>query len=238
MQNFLGNFPWQLLVSVAGVIIGILAIVVSIRLARSQRPRRQLSYMTSIIPLVAVRKEVKGRLRIFFDDKPVSNADMVILTLINSGNQPITPQDFVSPVTISFGSQAEILSCDITETVPEDLGALVDVAPKSIVLKPLLLNSEDTVTMKILLTQYEGEPAVRGRVLGIKDIQPTQQHSSDWYTVNEYVFFGAFLVTTGFLMVSLLYFNLGITAAEFPFAVLSVIVVAWFASRVLVRRTR
>ena len=158
---------WQFV----GAAFGLVAIIVSIVLWWTQRRRKALSFdIISRTPLLSVEDKVKGKLQILFDGEPVQDVHLATVIIINSGNIPITSADYERPVNLSFGEEAQILTAEVTETNPDSLQASVDIEATRVVLKPVLLNGGDSITLKLLVSRLGGI-SVDGRIVGVKDIR-------------------------------------------------------------------
>ena len=59
-------------------------------------------------------------------------------------------------------------------TTPRNIKKKVVLKPEkaSLTIEPLLLNAKDRIKLKFLILEYQGPPAVDGRIAGIKDIYP------------------------------------------------------------------
>ena len=91
MLEILRDQIWQFV----GAAFGFVAIIISIILWRTQRRRKALSYdIISRAPLLSVDDEIKGKLKIYFDGKPVQDIHLVLVKIINSGNVPIVSTDY------------------------------------------------------------------------------------------------------------------------------------------------
>jgi hypothetical protein len=171
---FLSNPIWQFILNVA---IGFLTIIVSIIIFRKQVNQKGITYeIISNTPILSLKEDVRDRVQVLFDSKPIVNVRLVILKIWNSGNIPISPYEYHDPIRFEFGKNAEILDTDVLETVPTDNRAKVKASLKldkeSVMLEPLLLNSKDSITLKFLLagTQLAGEIKVSSRIAGISKI--------------------------------------------------------------------
>lgn len=173
MFDILRDPMWQFV----AVIIAILAILISCFLYWKQRRNKALSYeILSRTPLLSVKEEVKGKLQILFDKKPVQQVHLVEIRLGNSGNVPILANDFERPVSLSFGEEGQILSASIVETNPDSLRASIVSDGKKVVLMPTLLNQGDSIKLKMLVSKFKNQIAVDGRIVGVKDIQPSSEN--------------------------------------------------------------
>ena len=159
---------WQFI----GAISGIGALMVAIVAIFVQRRRKELSYeVLSNSPVLSVQEEIEGKLVILFEQQPVKAVQLLEVKLANSGNQPITSSDFETPITLEFGEKSKILTGEVTGTATEGLMASISVEQCHIALNPLLLNRGDSVTIRVLVANYEKPPTVGGRVVGVSRIR-------------------------------------------------------------------
>src|SRR2546425_10907232 len=113
-MDILRDPVWQFI----AVIIALIAIIVTL----TQRYRKEIVYdIISDTPILSIKEEVKNRVKVLFDDKPMTNARLIILRIWNSGNVPIIPSDYIEPITLNFGADAEILDADILASIPDDI---------------------------------------------------------------------------------------------------------------------
>lgn len=170
MRELLNSPMWQFV----GVVLAFVALIVSILVFLKQRQRKELQYaLINLTPLLSVEEELRGRVRILFDEQPVDNVYLVVLELFNSGNNPIATDDYEQPITLGFGENAQVLSSQIMRTVPEDLPVKIESKKETILLNPLLLNAGDLIVIKVLATGSENYINVKGRIRGVKQIQET-----------------------------------------------------------------
>lgn len=132
------------------------------------RHRKILSYeITSFVPLFAIDRDIKHHVEVLLDGKPAENVHITILKFANTGRVPVEEPDFVTPIRISFGSEATILVGDIAGTTPEDLPASLTLESQGVILNPLMMNRGDSITVQILVSKPESAVVVTGRVRGI-----------------------------------------------------------------------
>lgn len=167
------------------IIIGILAIINTIVLAlvfQWWRNRKSLSCkVVSDIPLFSVRHEIKHRVQVLLDGKPVENIHLVIMKVVNTGRVPVDDKDFVIPINVSFSENSEILTADITEVSPSGLPAKIIPEKQCVTLEPLMLNRGDAITIQILVSKLSNPIRVDGRVKGVPQLQKhgTSDNSGD-----------------------------------------------------------
>ncbi|MDQ3838437.1 MAG: hypothetical protein M3297_04125 [Thermoproteota archaeon] len=111
-----------------GVLVGLLAIVVPISLYLIARQKRELSYLRlSDTSIVNINKEFTKEVKISYMGIESKTLQLIRFKIINTGNQPINPEDFKVPLT--FFPDKKMRDGDITglnvltfpETSPKDL---------------------------------------------------------------------------------------------------------------------
>src|ERR1700720_1277119 len=91
-------------------VIAAIATVAAIFISIRQHQRKAISYkVISDTPLLSLKEEVKSRVQVLFDARPVRNTRLVVIKILNSGNVPILLTDYHDPIKIGFGDNAEIL---------------------------------------------------------------------------------------------------------------------------------
>src|SRR5437762_7026078 len=76
------------------------------------RKSKHLTYQVvsnTLLLSVEEKEELKGRIQVLLDNKPVGDVRLVVLRIWNSGNLSIKSEDYKEPVVIDFGMLAEIL---------------------------------------------------------------------------------------------------------------------------------
>jgi hypothetical protein len=172
IQSPLWTFAANFITIITGI-IGTVSIIASIIAFFKQRTPKGIAYeIVSSNPILNINEEVKGKIQVLFNGKPVENIHLVILRIMNYGNLPIPSKDFEIPLQMSFGSVAEILQAEILQTTPISLKNTVNLSiqQEKIVINPLLLNSQDTIDIKVTLSNFTHEINAQTRIEGIKEI--------------------------------------------------------------------
>jgi len=145
--------------------------------------RKELSYQVlHADALVNVKGEAKRRVEIRFDGKPVEDAHLVVVTVTNTGHLPINPGDYQGKLAICTNPGSSILMADIIGTVPGDLDerlpqengqrSLIEKIQKDkLILQPVLLNEENSLSIQMLVKNYAGKVTVSGHVQGVRAIR-------------------------------------------------------------------
>ena len=158
---------WQVLPVVAAFV----TIIVTICLHILGKKRKELGYeILENFSLVNVEEDVKDRIELYFDKKKVSDVSLILFRVINTGNIPITKNDFEKPIAVSFGDSARILEISTEKTEPQNLEIEFKPKENSMEIDPALFNPKDYVTFKVLVGQCEGVNMIT-RIVGVKEIK-------------------------------------------------------------------
>jgi hypothetical protein len=168
MSEIIRDPIWQFLGVLAAIIIGFISIYLYLR----DRNRKALSYeVISNTSLVVVKDEVKEKLKIFYDEKPVSQLYLSLIRIVNSGNVPILASDFTRTLTLSLAEETQIVSAEIIERHPKLLEATVGYRGNEATVNVMLLNGGDSLTVKILSSGARSMVTVDGRIVGVGEIK-------------------------------------------------------------------
>lgn len=162
---------WSLVIGIAGVIISVLTIILSLR----QRSRKSMSYeVISDLPLVTVSHDAKNNvseaIEVLYKGRPVKEVRLVTVRFWNSGNVPIVPDDYVKPIELVYGG--DLLASDVIATIPtgqRDLIAGGGIGPgfSAVGFRHILLNPNDSVTVQAVLTNFHGDVRLDGHIVGV-----------------------------------------------------------------------
>jgi len=160
-----------------GVCVGIISFIVSLGVTfliySWQRQVKSLSYgIVSSAPLVSVQDDVASRVNVTFDGSPVPDVRLAVVRVVNSGNVPIEKQDFERPVSFTFGKETKgkILDAIVAQTTPPGMGAAIIQNGNTVAIKPALLNPNDSITLRVLLTGGDWQIEADARVVGVPEI--------------------------------------------------------------------
>jgi hypothetical protein len=127
-------------------------------------------------------EEVSGKIKLYYEESQDSKIQikdglLLIIKFINDGDIPIKSEDFDEPISISFRPDADILSAEIIRIKPESLKPELDISKHKIILKPLLLNQKDTITVKMVLMKFRKSSSINinGRIVDIPEIKAVEQ---------------------------------------------------------------
>lgn len=168
-MKFLKDPVWQFI----GVVIGIIAILVTWYLSVNERPTKKLRVeILSNSPLISVNTDIAKEIEIFYKDVPVQSLSLILLKFENTGNDPIRESDYSEPIQITLSSNAEIGETSIQETRPEGINLIANkIAPNQIELAKVLLNPGDQVVLRILAINNDETLEINTRIAGIQNIE-------------------------------------------------------------------
>jgi len=155
--------------------IAIIAIIVSVTLYFLNRKRKTLTYrVVRRGRLFQGPDALQGRLQILLDGSPATDVSLVLIEILNSGNEPIQAADFRKPLRFQFKQPSSVLGARVFWTRPRDLDARTDFDKNGVELTPLLLNAGDAVTLEVLLDNFEGQIEHTVRVVGISQVRASE----------------------------------------------------------------
>jgi len=156
-------------------IISILtAIIIAVITFIKNKKRKELSYdVLSSTSLLIKDEGLKNRIKLTIDGAEVKDdIYLVLVKLINTGNVPIKPDEFIEELTLEC--DGSIIVAEVKETNPPNLTVKVDNGVGDIFgvtsVEPLLLNPKDEITFKLLVSLYKNDISFNGRIVGVQKI--------------------------------------------------------------------
>jgi hypothetical protein len=145
--------------------------ILSIFIYMKGKKKKSLSFfIKSKTKLFTVHDKTIEHLEILLDKKPVRDAHVFILTIMHTGNEPISPKDYEEELKISFPETVTILSAAIIETRPRNFNVNYTLSEHTVCLDKFLLNPKDSITFKFLLSNDCSDPVVSARIAGVAEI--------------------------------------------------------------------
>lgn len=175
------------LVKVVIPAFSLLIAIVNLVIWFKTRVRKELSYEYSRVPVLRVAREVKRKLSILFQDEPVGNIDLIVLQVSNTGNTPITSEDYETPINFKVREPSKILSASVARAIPENLPASVSIKDQTVVVEPILLNRGDSIIIDMLIDEFDGTIRPDGRIVGVKKIESEEEKKARYISMLEYL---------------------------------------------------
>ncbi len=158
-------------------IIAVGGIIITLVLWLTDRRRKALAYEAVFAPLPFAKRSTSSESPILFRGNPVHDMSRVKVRIINSGNAEIRSSDYEIPISFSFGEKAKVLTATVIDASPSSLRELakIDKEGAKAILEPILLNSRESLTLSMLISQFDGHVTPHGRVVGVREIKESSE---------------------------------------------------------------
>ena len=174
MQELLRDSIWDFV----GAVLALIAIGAAFWVYALQRPRKRLLIeRIARVPLITFGTERVEGLEIRLNGELVESASVVVVRITNSGNRPITAEDFERAVTFRFEEGATVLHAEISEFSPSGLAVTTNSKGRELQIEKCLLNPADTFLCRALVRDSRGRYKPSARVVGMKDIETSRPAS-------------------------------------------------------------
>lgn len=138
---------------------------------KKSRPKKSISYeIKSKTKLFTINDKSAGKLEILFDGKPVRDAHVLMLSIMNTGDEPIRPSDYEEALEVNFPSDVTILSVAVIVSNAKNLGVDYELSKHAVKLAKILLNQRESIELKLILDNSSHDPCVNARIAGITEI--------------------------------------------------------------------
>jgi hypothetical protein len=167
------NLLVTVVIGIATLCLTAVGILVTIRIYRSQRKYKELTYENPpALKLVSVEKGFESEIEVRFQGNRVRTLVSESVTIENTGTEPITKADYEEPIRVFFGNRrARIFQAGATlDTGMEERDLPVTVNWPNVEIEPTLLNPGDRLRVGAFLTRSEGKITVTGRIAGVREI--------------------------------------------------------------------
>ena len=168
MIDYLRDPIWQFV----GALLTLATIAAAVLIFRAQRNKKSLSYkVISDTRVLTVDEEIAGEVEIIYGGMPVRNVNLCLLKIVNDGNVPVASADYERPLSFRFGDTCQILSAKIVNQSPQNLQPQSRYDATRFYLEPLLLNKKDSLTVKLLIAQYDSIVEPDARIIGVREVR-------------------------------------------------------------------
>ena len=188
MQDVVLSSLWDALVEVYKAIglstvltlgVALLTIIVTIRLQK----KKSLAYtVSSIDRLLRVDQNIADSIQVIYRGRVVESLTLVRVKISNTGNQPIQPGDFHSPLAIGFPAGTAVISVETGNSTPPDLSPEATLGDSVVTFSPFLFNQRDDFTATILVNGPATPLTVTARIMGVRRIRKSE------YTLRQFAF--------------------------------------------------
>lgn len=170
-------------ISIMGLIIGVIGVIVAIVAIFDNRTQQSVIYnlayeVFGTVDILKLDQSANNldSLEIFLEGQPIESLISQSIRFINNGNQPIRPDDFITPLEVIL-SEGDLIQYDYTDNsdslilqnVIINRPTLVD--STSITLLPMLLNPGDSFTLTLMVANTKSIAFdIQGRIVNITDL--------------------------------------------------------------------
>lgn len=158
-----------------GVLVGVLAIAVTLGLYLKARPVRKLRVeILSNSPLVSMNTAKAKEMQVLYKGVPVKTLSLILLKFANEGTEPIKESDYSEPIRVLISQSGAVGEVSVQETRPEGIQLTPTLtASNQVELAKVLLNPGDQAVLRILALNNDSTLKISARIVGIRtlDIQ-------------------------------------------------------------------
>lgn len=151
----------------------VLAVITTIVMFIKMQKYRRLQFLVSSFSLIDVKRSIKDKIKIYYDENIVSNLSMVKVKVKNSGKLAIRKEDVVSPIEIVFNEKTKIIDWSVASTEPPGININLERLDDEYGIKCNfgLLNPGDEANLELVCIPEDGSiPEVRTRIEGLKHV--------------------------------------------------------------------
>jgi hypothetical protein len=166
MNDFLEKY-WPLLAAAAVVVV---ALAMANKISTTNLPGKGLQFKkVSKIPIAAMDKHSKPSIGLLVDGEPATAPYLTTAVIKNTGNIPISEDDYETPINVVVQNDATIVQMRCLYDPPE-IHTEVTHSPKELAIAPTLMNPGDMVILQVFTQGGEPDFSIEGRIEGIEKI--------------------------------------------------------------------
>lgn len=167
----LGDPKWQGIGVIIAVLLGIGGLVFGYIQYRQNQESKTLAYSINAYSLLEIDSDFRDKIQILYEDEVVTQPYLVVFRLEHQGNQEIVAEDYERPITLKFDEGTQVLSAEVADTSSENLTFSPQIVDNAVVLDTELINPDESIELKILVSNYKREPVIDYRIAGLSKIE-------------------------------------------------------------------
>lgn len=171
LQKFIRNILERQIWQFVGVIVGLIAIVITLWLDRANRDIKELTVSTVInSSLVEIEPVVARDIQVLYKNREVHNLSLIVVRIENTGNVEIRTSDYERPISLEFFADSTVVEATLTDANPPAMAIDIDINNNIATLENVLYNPGDWVAINFLIIDNinEGQVGIRGRIAGLQ----------------------------------------------------------------------
>ncbi len=191
---------WQFIQVLTGIAIFIIGTALTVYIFRRSRMFKELTYsIISTTPLLRIGEEIRGKVTVLLDERPVQSISLILVRIRNSGRQPIISTDYERPISLGFGEIAQILSVDISQKSPKNLRIPFHIEGERIEFEKVLINPRDSFIVKVLIGEFSPPVTADWRIAGVEEVKEVDPETQNTLRSTLFQAIGAVMGTLGIL---------------------------------------
>ena len=230
MIELLRDPIWQFV----GAALALLALAAAFWIYLLQRQKKELAYgVLSTRRLLSVASELRSRVSVTIDGRPVEDLHLIVVGIKNSGNTSIAEADYLYALTLHVKDKTEIISAEVSKFFPSNLLVSLSFQPDKLEFKPPLLNPGDYFTVQALVSGKSPAFTSDFRLIGTSKTELLRR-SRPFSDTGDKVAIGFWIALLSSLIFTSTLMNTvakKIIFAGIPFAIISAIFYTWARSR-------
>lgn len=151
--------------------LAIIFFVSTVILTIKIRKKKSLAYeIISETSLIHIEDQITSDVSVTYRGENVKNVHLIQVRILNNGNEHVSKEDFIKPITFEFNSQVKIMDMKADDKNPEDMQVTFHIEADNIVeVTPNLTNPGEWFVTKFLVAEYESF-RLSTRIMGIKSL--------------------------------------------------------------------
>jgi len=192
----------------AGITLTVVGIAISIIIWRYGNFDKKLSTVLITQEHLAEYsgKGING-IQISIDGITLEKPYLSIIQIKNSGDIPISKNDFEKPIEISLNANASISKVNVFNIQPQEMPIDIAHTPNTISIMPMLLNPNDELSLSIVTSGAEPTFKIQSRIAGIQSIKidgnTANKTSKLVTTIQLVIILVSFFAATGIFLLAL-----------------------------------
>ena len=94
--------------------------------------------------------------------------------MTNTGTESIKASDYLRPISFAVEEGVRIIEAEISDQQPTTIDAKIQAEDRKAMLVPTLLNSKDSLVIKLLIANFNGAISADARIEGV-ELKPIAQ---------------------------------------------------------------
>ncbi|MDQ5823882.1 MAG: hypothetical protein M3441_06660 [Chloroflexota bacterium] len=161
---------WEGIGAIAGIILGLIAIAVSVIAIAIARRHKALEYeVLSITPLLSLKEgtSIRSKLDVKFKNTSVPEPYLLQIKFINAGNEAIRPADYDGSLTLGLGKTSVVHDVEIVSSQPKSLRPKITPNGASAIIPATLMNRRSWYIVQLLVNQFDGPVSLDGQIADV-----------------------------------------------------------------------